>query len=583
MTDLMVRAQEVLSDLWGFPDFKKAQRQVIEHVLDGDDVLAVLATGYGKSVTFQVPAMVLDGCCIVVSPLIALMKDQVDAAQAKGIPASYVNSHVEPDEAAERYADLKAGAFKLFYIAPERVGNRQFRAALAATHVCLIAVDEAHCASMWGHDFRPAYQRLSEIGDILFEATKDRPPILAVTATATTDIEDDIVTGLGMVDECVRVVGDPIRPNIYYERVQPYSSEWGILRRQIQEHFTKPGRHIVYCSTRKACSTTADIIAEVVGGASGYYHGGMLKPQRIAIQEAFVSGKLRCIAATNAFGMGIDVPDIRTVIHFGVPGSIESYVQETGRAGRDGKDSTVVLIDSDFSTKLQRQFIDDANPPIAAYEFLWAWLHEVIAHAQGGVLRMSSADIASAVSGNLPPGRELTTAQVATILNAFDGHRLVRRNYYAGGTPVMCYVDALKPTNFSGNRAKIAAELIKLAVAKDPDSSSVMVDVEKVDMAHDLGVAPGTITSNLNKLEEAGACVVSETFTGKTTELCAALEDLHDRLPVEFLERKRKRDNERFGAMLSYQSAPDPKKFIRDYFTGRAVQGGRREARDEPF
>lgn len=587
MSDKLARAQEILQELWGFPSLKPAQAEVIEHLLNGDDVLAVLATGYGKSVTFQIPAVMGNGCCIVVSPLIALMKDQVDNANAKGIPSAFVNSHLEPDEEDEAYANLKAGAYKLFYIAPERLNNRRFRGALSATDVSLIAVDEAHCASMWGHDFRPAYKRLSELGDIMFEATGDRPPILAVTATATNDIEDDIATALGMSEEYERIVGDPIRPNIFYDRVVPRSSEWGVLRQEIESRFHLPGRHLIYCGTQKATKLCAQIIEEAVGKA-GFYHGGMTKEDRQRVQDDFSASppRLPCIAATNAFGMGIDVPDIRTVIHLGVPGSLESYVQETGRAGRDGQDSKVVLIQSDFAVELQRRFIDDANPPIDAYARVWEWLQETI--EPGDSLRMSAASISGALGGGIR--NKLTAAQISTILNVLEGHGLVRRQYFTGGTPVRMHFDAFDEKKFSGNTLLVGRHLhasAQLSLKKKAHElpSSAMLDIDKRDVAGVLGIAPATLNAHLRKLADEGVVEVGETFTGKTTSIRLPDADLHEHIPIEQLEAKRKRDNDRFAAMLSYQSASDPKKFIRDYFEGRAVKGGRRVAEDDdlPF
>ena len=573
----IAEALQVLKDHWGYSSFRPAQEQVIQHLLDGDDVLAVLATSYGKSVTFQVPALLRDGVCLVVSPLIALMKDQVDGANQRGIPAAFVNSHLDADEISDRYAELRSGAFKLFYITPERVRSPAFRDALAGTTVNLIAVDEAHCASLWGHDFRPDYQRLSELGDLLFAAHNDRPPILAATATATSDIEADIATSLGMSEEFVRVVGDPIRPNITYHR-EDYGSEWGALRNAIDKYCVgSPGRHIVYCGTRKATETVADILEERTGCRALSYHGGLAKDRRTNVQDAFVAGDIRFIAATNAFGMGIDVPDIRAVIHFGVPGSIEAYVQETGRAGRDGQPAAVTLIDSEFAVTLQRRFIDQANPPVGCYELVWDWLNKEI--EPGGSIQLSTAAMADRIPTKSKDGK-LDGAQVATVLNILQAHGLVERIFFTRGTDLTVHLDKATSRTFAGTRLRIVQTLMEDALGRVKDANSgakdVPVTVEKTDLAAQAGCTVSTITTHFRALQEDGIITLGETFRGKTTKLRKPGVDLWAHLDQEGIARKRKHDLDRFAKMLDYQKASDPKQFIRDYFECNAVVSGRR-------
>lgn len=565
-------ARQVLQQHFGYSKFKPAQEHVIRAALEGEDVLAVLQTGYGKSVCFQVPAAMRDGCAIVISPLIALMKDQVDGANRRGIAASFVNSSLDPDEVADRLNAFAAGEFKLFYVAPERIGSNLFRAALARATVSFIVVDEAHCASMWGHDFRPSFARIHEIGSLLWNTTNTRPPIIAVTATATTDIEDDIASAVGMSEGYTRVVGDPVRPNLTYE-IEGGASEWRSVMQIVHDRFGAEGRHLVYCSTQKGAEKVAEMICQDYGrGAAAVYHGGMLPGSRTIVQDAFVSGDVRVVCATNAFGMGIDVPDIRTVVHLGVPGSLEAYVQETGRAGRDGKPASVFLVRSPYSEDLQRQFIDNANPPIDHYEVLWSYLRRV---CKGGVtLRQSANTIAEHVSNDSAAMSKCKTGQapsgagVSTMLNLMEGHGLIARAYYEGGVPVVVKTD---PASRAKMRVHGAAATWLLSRVKDAGPVMCEVAVDKLEAPAEVGVSARKFLSELKALQNAGLIEVGKVFTGKATSVRDDSKEVLEVLPVEWLVKKRKRDLARFAAMLDYsrtQSNEERRKMIRTYFMG---------------
>src|SRR5688500_7787967 len=339
---------------FGFEDFREGQREVIGSILEGKDAVVVMPTGSGKSLCYQLPAMILDGVTLVVSPLIALMKDQVDALRARGLPATFVNSSISEAEQRARIESLRRREHKLVYIAPERFRSSRFNAALQSVPISLFAVDEAHCISTWGHDFRPDYLRLKSVIESL-----GKVQTLALTATATPYVRSDIIQQLGL-DRPQTFVSGFDRPNLRIEVVHTEKEREKITRIKslAQAH---EGSGIVYASTRKA--------VEQVGGELkrhglrvSTYHAGMTDAIRVRAQEDFMSGRTQMIVATNAFGMGIDKSDIRFVAHYQIPGSIEAYYQEIGRAGRDGLPSTCVLLFNYADKNTHDFFIEGSYP-----------------------------------------------------------------------------------------------------------------------------------------------------------------------------------------------------------------------------
>ncbi len=346
---------DVLEKYFGFREFLDAQEEVITAIAGGADALVVMPTGGGKSLCYQLPALLLEGTTVVVSPLIALMKDQVDALQRRGISATLINSSLSPGEQQERIRALARGEYKLVYIAPERFRSRSFLDALGQSTIALFAVDEAHCLSMWGHDFRPDYFRLGQVLETL-----GRPQVAAFTATATPEVRRDILTHLALREPREFVAGFA-RPNLklLITHVANEAEKYARLNALITEHKTG----IVYCSTRKRVETVAETL-QLANISSILYHGGMNDNEREKAQNEFMQGKRDIVVATNAFGMGIDRPDIRFVVHFDVPGSVEAYYQEAGRAGRDGEAATCELLFNHADTRVQEFFIEGSNPPL---------------------------------------------------------------------------------------------------------------------------------------------------------------------------------------------------------------------------
>lgn len=352
--------EQVLQDRFGLQAFRQGQAEIIGSVLAGQDTLAVMPTGGGKSICYQIPGLILGGLTLVVSPLIALMEDQAQALDALGIAAGCIHSGMDRRRKAEVFAAMRESDDFVLYISPERACTEGFRRWFAARRVGLLAVDEAHCVSQWGHDFRPDYARIGEL-----RALQPEVPMLALTATATPEVLEDISTQLGLRDPDRHVFGF-YRPNLYYQ-VEPCDDEavrdaW--LRAAIEQ--VPEGRVLVYCGTR---SQTERLGAELsrLFPQVGYYHAGLDAETRESIQRAYGAGEIRVLCATNAFGMGIDHPDVRLVVHAHLPGNLESLYQEMGRAGRDRNESTCLLLWSRRDIVLQRWFIDQSDgvaPPI---------------------------------------------------------------------------------------------------------------------------------------------------------------------------------------------------------------------------
>lgn len=405
--DLIRDPHEALEKHFGFSEFKSGQAEVVSSLLAGQDTLAVMPTGGGKSLCYQLPAMVMEGITLVVSPLIALMKDQVDALLRKGIPATMINSTLSPGEQGERLRDISAGNYKLVYVAPERFRSGAFIDALRGLPIALFAVDEAHCLSQWGHDFRPDYMRLSEAVEKL-----GHPQTAAFTATATPDVRADILKVLKLRDPMVSISGFK-RPNLSLKvtHCEGHRQKYDRLHDLVKNQKTG----IIYCSTRKRVEeVSASLSAEGVKLVA--YHGGMDVKDREWAQNVFIDRTYDVAVATNAFGMGIDRADVRFVAHFDIPGSVEAYYQEAGRAGRDGEPAECDLLFNFADTRTQEFFIEGNNPTPDIILDLYAAIHRLCGKQNQGVT-ISIKDLADMLNVK-------NTMQVSSAISI-----LVRQNY----------------------------------------------------------------------------------------------------------------------------------------------------------
>ena len=378
--------------IFGHEQFRPGQREAIEILLETGRMLLVAPTGGGKSLTYQLPAALLPGTTLVISPLIALMNDQVASLQACGIPATFLASTLDGDEVRRRMRDIAAGAYKLVYVAPERLQFGGFRGLLSRIAVPLVAVDEAHCISEWGHDFRPEYMQIGEFIRGLPGETK----VLACTATATPVVRDEILAKLHLGPETAQIVRGFARPNLRLRALEAgrprdrRSHIDDLLRESIGQPGAEQGAAIVYAPTRKITEQEAERLQKL-GWKCQAYHAGLEPKLRSTVQRAFSTGALEIVVATNAFGMGIDRSDVRAVVHWGPPGSVESYYQEVGRAGRDGEPAWGLMMYSSQDLPLRRRLLeyetDGRRPDPEVVDHKWGMFLELIRWAESGTCR----------------------------------------------------------------------------------------------------------------------------------------------------------------------------------------------------
>ena len=345
-----MKTTEILKQYFGYNNFRPGQEELINSILQGVDCLGVMPTGAGKSLCFQVPALLLPGITLVVSPLISLMKDQVNALTQSGVKAAFLNSSLTERQYYAAINNAKAGAYKIIYVAPERLESPEFSSFVQNSNISMVTIDEAHCISHWGQDFRPSYLKIAEFVNSL----QKRPVVSAFTATATRQVRDDIILHLGLNNPKILVTGFD-RKNLFFKIEQPPKKKTALLA-FVQEKKSQSG--IVYCATRKSVEDVCDFLNKNGYGTSRY-HAGLSDKERHNNQEDFLHDKVQIMVATNAFGMGIDKSNVNFVVHYNVPKNIESYYQEAGRAGRDGEPATCLLLYSGQDIRTQLFMIEN--------------------------------------------------------------------------------------------------------------------------------------------------------------------------------------------------------------------------------
>ena len=477
----------ILQQYWGYPSFRPLQEDIVDSVMAGKDTLALLPTGGGKSICFQVPAMAMEGLCLVITPLIALMKDQVAHLVDKGIPAAAIYSGMHPDELELAYNQAAFGRLKFLYVSPERLQTNAFIEALRKMKVCLLAVDESHCISQWGYDFRPPYLKIADIRPYM-----PKTPVLALTATATAKVVDDIQFRLGFKEKNVfqsSFERKNVTYNVYHE-----ADKYGVLRRKLEAMTS--GSAIVYVRNRKRTQVIADWLNSV-GISATFYHAGLDAKTRDERQDLWMKGKVKVIAATNAFGMGIDKPDVRLVIHMDLPDSIEAYFQEAGRAGRDLKPSEAFLLVSPADIKKLQENLTQSFPELDRIKLIYNALGNYFGIPVGAGENVSYPFVISDFANRYG----FSIIEVFHTLKILEKEGfLVLSDSFDEPSKVMIKASRDDIYGFQVNNPQYS-ELVKYMLRSLPGVMSDFVKINEEMMAKKTGVQAEKVIEQLKKLE----------------------------------------------------------------------------------
>ena len=527
---------------FGLTAFRPGQREVIAAVLAGQDCLCVMPTGGGKSLCYQLPAMIFDGLTLVVSPLIALMKDQVEQLQTLGIPVGFVNSTLSMAEQQERLERMAAGEYRLLYVAPERFRSQRFMEMAAQTKLHLLAVDEAHCISEWGHDFRPDYARLGQ-----FRRRLGNPTTIALTATATDTVRRDIIEQLGLHNSRTFITGFA-RPNLHYE-CRVLSTQQRRQEMLLQTVRETPGSGIVYASSRKRTEELTVLIAAETGRRTIGYHAGMAPEPRRQAQEAFMSGQAEIVVATTAFGMGIDKRDVRFVIHYNLPGSMEGYYQEAGRAGRDGLPSRCLLLYHASDRFIQEYFIESAYPAPEVVEQVYDYLRQL----SDEVIQITQQEIKERL--NLDIGGEGVGACEQILEKAGALERMVASQNMAA-----VRIDSDLPTlvDLLPQQAKVRRRVLQAVEQIVGARRQELVQFHLRDLLRRLDIEPDSVQNALRELNQLKAFNYIPPFRGRAIRMIER-DRPFNQLGIDFeeLAQYKKAEYEKLARMVRFAQSAD--------------------------
>lgn len=480
--------RSVLVKYWGYPSFRPMQEDIVDSVIEGHDTLALLPTGGGKSICFQVPALAMDGVCIVVTPLISLMKDQVQHLKAINIAASAIYSGMHPNEVEIAYNKAVFGNLKFLYVSPERLMTDAFIEAVKKMKVCLLAIDESHCISQWGYDFRPPYLKIAEIRPYI-----PNTPVLALTATATPKVVEDIQYRLGFKRQNVFQTSYE-RKNVTYNVIK-VADKYGLMYRLFMK--MESGSGIVYVRSRKRTKIIADWL-QSAGISATFYHAGIDAKTRDERQKLWMDGRIKVIVATNAFGMGIDKPDVRVVIHMDLPDSLEAYFQEAGRAGRDLKPSEAFLLVSDSDIKQLKDNLQQSYPELDRIKTIYDTLGNYLQIPVGAGNGQSYAfDM-----------NEFATNYNFSLLEVFNSLKLMEREGLfalseAMDAPSQLFIKASREDlyRFQVEYAEFDA-MIKYLLRNYPGILSDFVKIKEEQISHKMGISVEQVEQTLKRLEK---------------------------------------------------------------------------------
>ena len=556
MNDELLR---VLKEKFHFSAFRKWQEEIIHTLLTRRDVVVVMPTGSGKSLCYQLPALLLDGVTLVISPLIALMKDQVDGLVQNEVPATFINSALTPPEQGQRLREIQQGKCKLVYIAPERFRNPGFMEGIRSCRVSLIAVDEAHCVSEWGHDFRPDYLRLKGVVEKL-----SHPPVAALTATATPDVRQDIITQLGLRQPIAFVAGFD-RPNLRFhvKKVEGERDKVDAIVTLLKKGLRKG---IIYAATRKNVEALT-LALRSNGYKAGSYHAGMEMESRKVVQDLFMEGTLPVVVATNAFGMGIDKADLRFVVHYDIPGSLEAYYQEVGRAGRDGKPATCLLLFNYADTFTQEFFIDGSYPPQDMVERMY----EVLCDIGTDEIEMTQ----KALAGRLGRSKSNEMA-VSSCLKILEKAGYIERGWEGEhqARVTLCVEPEELHRRVEG-KSKYQKEIVNYCVdvLYGSKEKTLLVDLEV--MAEHLNLAPEQLRRHFSTLHQAGSIEYRPPFRGRGLKIVSRVPVAELNINFQEIERRSLFERKKLRRMIDYAYTDEClRRFILEYFGERITKDG---------